>query len=76
MTTQNDQVLARLRLNGDGGLSGLEALRDLGVYRLAARIHELRMAGYLIVNHPERGHARYVLVETGQLGMEQIVGYQ
>lgn len=45
MNSQNAEVLARLEL---GPLTPLEALRELSVMRLGARIHELRQDGYPI----------------------------
>lgn len=77
--SQGDQVLARLRLNGSRGLSPLEALNDLGVFRLAARVHELRLEGHLIIAHTARSNgksfSRYVLEE--QMTMDEVaVGYQ
>jgi hypothetical protein len=80
--SQTDQVLARLRLNGSRGLTPLEALNDLGVFRLGARVWDLRRDGHLIVNEwMESGgkrYARYVLHESVQLAAfeEVIVGYQ
>lgn len=44
-TTQRDAVLAALRT---GPLTPLEALDRLGVFRLAARAHELRQQGHAI----------------------------
>ena len=75
--TQTDQILARLRLNRNRGLTPLEALNDLGVFRLGARIHELRMSGLLIVNEWQetngKRYARYVLFEEAQT--ETVIGY-
>lgn len=33
-------------------VSGLEAWRNLGIYRLSARIHELRRSGFIIDKEP------------------------
>jgi hypothetical protein len=75
MVSQTDQVLARLRLNGSRGLTPLEALNDLGVFRLGARVWDLRREGHLIINEwMESGgkrYARYVLVAVpAQLRMD------
>lgn len=69
MSPQNAAVLASLRLRGKRGLTPLESLRDLGVMRLAGRIHELRGAGFPIESETvttANGSriARYRLVET------------
>ena len=42
-TNQTDEVLAHLEHNG--AITPLEALRKLGVFRLAARIYDLRLDG-------------------------------
>lgn len=72
--TQSDDILAYLRRNGS--ISPLEALNDLGVFRLAARVRELRLDGYLIVNEGERrngkSYARYVLHEARQLTFDEV----
>lgn len=46
VTTQNDRIIEYMRQFG--GITQLEALRDLGVMRLASRICDLRRAGYHI----------------------------
>lgn len=40
--TQTDAVLATLRQRGPRGLTPMEALRDIGTFRLAARISEAK----------------------------------
>lgn len=45
MTTQTEDVLALLR---EGPLTPLRSWADIGVMRLAARIHDLRQRGYVI----------------------------
>lgn len=45
-STQNDRVLARL---GQAPLTQMEAISELGVMRLGARILELRAAGHTIL---------------------------
>lgn len=42
--TQTDIVLSMLRARPDG-ITALDALREAGCFRLAARIHELRRMG-------------------------------
>lgn len=55
--TQNDALLAYLQRHGR--ISPLEALRELGIYRLAARIIELRARGHDIRTRLVDGHAVY-----------------
>ena len=61
MNQQARQVLARLKRQS---LSQLEAL-DMGIYRLAARVCELRQQGHEITTvmeeHHGGKHARYFL---------------
>ena len=52
-----------------GGITGLDALRKLGLYRLSGEIHQLRKAGYdirtemVIPDNPnDSPYARYYLV--------------
>ena len=68
---QNRKLLRQLRLNrviGIGerkGISALEALEYLGIYRCGARVYDLRRAGYQI--RTERHHnqtARYFLEDA------------
>ncbi len=40
--TQNEAVVAVLRRNGEAGLTAGEALREIGTFRLAARINDIR----------------------------------
>jgi hypothetical protein len=54
MNTQTDQVLGLLRRQGTAGVTPLLALNEIGCFRLAARIWDLRTGGYLIVNNPLR----------------------
>ena len=49
--TQNERILTYIA--EFGGITQLEALRDLGVMRLASRISDLRRRGYDIVAVPE-----------------------
>lgn len=65
--TQTEEILARLRRNGERGLTPIEALADLGCFRLGARVWDLRREGHLIVNAWQetngKRYARYVLVD-------------
>lgn len=66
LKTQRDAVLDAL-LDGDV-LDAKKAQERFGCYRLAARIRELREAGYLILSLREPGSdgfASYVLIEEG-----------
>ena len=69
--TQTEQVLALLRAHPEG-ITPLQAQREIGTMRLAARISDLRERGYDVRSErvvvPTRGGgrtsvARYVLVE-------------
>ena len=73
--TQTDAILELLRDHGDDGVTPYDALMIVGSMRLAARIAELRAAGYLIdtrtLSLANGKHcARYVLLAphpyTGQ----------
>jgi hypothetical protein len=44
--TQNERLLDHLKNNHS--VQPLEALQDLGIYRLAARIHDLKQNGHWI----------------------------
>lgn len=60
MTTDMKQAsthnqLIRQRLLEGGSITGLEALRDFGCYRLASRISNLRREGLDIVKTMETG---------------------
>ena len=55
--TQKERVLAYME--SYGSISGLEAFRDLGVYRLSAVIHTLRGEGYRIDSEVEHGQNRW-----------------
>lgn len=72
--TQRDALLAYLQRHGR--ISPLEALRELGIYRLAARIIELRAAGHDIRTRLVDGHAVYELVRPpAQLWTESELRY-
>lgn len=79
MTTDMKQAsthnqLIRQRLLDGGSITGLEALRDFGYYRLASRISDLRREGLNIEKTMETGinkvtgkpvtYARYYLSKT------------
>ena len=55
-------------INEYGSISALEALRDLGVYRLASRICQLKKQGYKI-------KSEMVSVETRNGGRTHIARY-
>lgn len=63
MKTQTQQVLAMLQQGM--ALTQADAAKLVGCWRLGARIHELRRAGYRIITvseaHQGGRHARYVL---------------
>ncbi len=40
--TQNDRILAILRRNGNGGITPIEALNEVGCFRLAAAIFVIK----------------------------------
>lgn len=63
-------VLRLLRARGLAGVTPLDALNNVGTMRLAARISELRDAGYTITCDKSAGYGRYVLVEAEQLDWE------
>ena len=46
MSPQAREVL--IYLKGHGSIEPMDALKKLGVYRLAARIHEIREDGHLV----------------------------
>ena len=55
--TQAQRVLDYIRENGS--ITQLEALRDLGVMRLASRISDLKKAGVKIKSEPDTVLNRY-----------------
>ena len=62
MTTQCEQILAHLR---KGTLTPIDALNAYGVFRLAARVKDLRDQGHDVVTirevQGEKTFARYML---------------
>lgn len=65
--SQTDMLLELLRSRGSSGVTPLEALEQTGSLRLAARVADLRAAGFRIdtdmVKRGDKTVARYVLVE-------------
>ena len=55
--TQNQRILDYIRQFGS--ITQLEALRDLGVMRLASRISDLRRMGFSIVSETESVENRF-----------------
>jgi hypothetical protein len=56
-TTQTEEVLALLRERPDG-VTAMEALEEVGTSRLAARIADLKAAGYAITSELVQVNAR------------------
>ena len=46
--TQNQAVLRLLKKKKSKGITAIDALEQIGCFRLAARIYDLRMQGYPI----------------------------
>ena len=46
-------------LDDFGSITPLEALADLGIMRLGARIYDLRKKGYAIIRETEKSKNRY-----------------
>ena len=70
--TQTEAVLALLREQGKEGVTPILALTEIGTMRLAARIDDLRKAGYLITTYDHKTAtgkrvARYVLLHPQPL---------
>ena len=55
--TQTERILDYMRVFGS--ITQLEALKNLGVMRLASRISDLRRQGYKIISTTERVKNRY-----------------
>lgn len=55
--TQNQRVIEYLKQFGS--ITQLEALRDLGIMRLASRISDLKRQGYIISAERGKGKNRY-----------------
>lgn len=76
MKPQTAAVLQLLRFRGDLGVSQQDAIADMGCYRLAARIADLKADGFVIrtlLATDSRGHryARYYLEEQP---LQMVVG--
>ena len=56
-STQNQRILEYMRKNGS--ITQVEALRDIGVMRLASRVSDLRRLGYDIASRTEYVNNRY-----------------
>ena len=56
-STQNQRILEYMRKNGS--ITQIEALRDIGVMRLASRVSDLRRLGYDIASRTENVNNRY-----------------
>lgn len=54
---QCEMIVQYIRENGS--ITTLEAIRELGITRLASRIHDLREAGYCIEKENIKVHNRY-----------------
>jgi len=70
--SQTAELLRLLRARGEMGVTPLDALTQLGTFRLAARIYDLRRDGHDIWDMGQRTPsgkhvARYVLNEPEQL---------
>lgn len=69
--TQNEQILEYMRENGS--ITPLEALKEIGCFRLGARIYDLKHEGHLIHSKNEtnngKHYARYYLTEQ-QISLE------
>ena len=57
MTPQREQVLKYME--DFGSITPLQAVADLGIYRLAARISDLKKAGYKITKRMMKAKNRY-----------------
>lgn len=74
-SSQRDAVLEHLRERGP--ISALEALEELGIMRLGARVYELRALGHDVrttfeTNEGGKRYARYALVEPRQSTMSGV----
>jgi hypothetical protein len=56
-TTQNERLLEWLRANRT--IDPLQAWTELGIYRLGARIYDLRRQGHFIINDTKKVANRY-----------------
>ena len=70
--TQNQRILDYI--DRFGSITQIDALRDLGVMRLASRISDLRRLGYPIVSEVEEVRNRFgeaCHIKRYSLGMEE-----
>jgi hypothetical protein len=79
--SQTDQVLALLRRRGDAGITALDALDEVGSFRLAARIADLHELGFSISSEMEtrpngKRIARYRLVEHRPIAGTQLEAFR
>lgn len=70
--TQNQQILKMLEAAGPRGITPVDALEQVGCFRLAARVKDLKDAGHNIETRSEKApsgkrHARYVLHDATTL---------
>jgi hypothetical protein len=77
--TQTAEILALLRSRGDVGITPMDALEEVGSFRLAARIADLHAAGYTITSTMEttptgKRIARYRLVEAKAYEQQAMFG--
>lgn len=56
-TTQCQRIIDYMRQFGS--ISTIEAFNDLGVARLASRIHDIKAMGYTIVTETKTGRNRF-----------------
>ncbi len=57
--SQNKKLLSYLKDNGS--IDPMQSLNELGIYRLSARIYDLRLQGHLIETQSGLRHAIYRL---------------
>lgn len=55
--TQRDRVLAYIR--SEGSITALEAVRELGILQLSARLVELERSGYVFIKTKEKAKNRF-----------------
>ena len=68
--TQNERVLEYIRETGS--ITQLEALKELGVMRLASRISDLKRQGYNIISKPEAVMTRYGKTYIKRYSLEEM----
>lgn len=57
--TQNEMVLELLKDPAVTSLTAAYAMTEIGCFRLASRINDLRKAGHKIITHFETKHNRF-----------------